>query len=174
MMDQAGVRSDRPEGERSRYAYAPCQFRSEATELTPETVLNRFRPRPTMCRPSSRCRTLPKSVPATAWPCQGNSWSNDRYKSMNADQREAARDLFAEGEPGFSLSACEYLASRDIGPHHRRRDHGRSPSCVVLRGELANSRKMISPILRPTSALRKWMPPQTRALSTSSVSSENL
>src|SRR6476659_7275413 len=105
---------------------------------------------------------------------QGNSWSNDRYKSMNADQREAARDLFAEGEPGFSLSACEYLASRDIGPHHRRRDHGRSPSCVVLRGELANSRKMISPILRPislpsTSALRKWMPPQTRALSTSSV-----
>src|SRR6476620_11716530 len=30
MMAQAGVRSDRPEGERSRYAYAPCQFRSEA------------------------------------------------------------------------------------------------------------------------------------------------
>jgi len=45
---------------------------------------------------------------------QGNSWSNDRYKSMNADQRKAARDLFAEGEPGFGLSACEYLASRDI------------------------------------------------------------
>src|SRR5450631_528819 len=59
------------------------------------------------------------------------------------------------------------------------RDHGRSPNCVVLRGELANSRRMIPPILRPisvpsTSALRKWMPPQTRALSTSSVSSENL
>ena len=45
---------------------------------------------------------------------QGNSWSNDRYKSMNSDQRKAARDLFAEGEPGFGLSACEYLASRDI------------------------------------------------------------
>jgi kynurenine formamidase len=45
---------------------------------------------------------------------QGNSWSNDRYMSMNADQRKAARDLFAEGEPGFGLSACEYLASRDI------------------------------------------------------------
>jgi kynurenine formamidase len=45
---------------------------------------------------------------------QGNSWSNDRYKSMNADQRKAARDLFAEGEPGFGISACEYLASRDI------------------------------------------------------------
>src|SRR6476646_924263 len=83
MMDQAGVRSDRPEGERSRYAYAPCQFRSEAAELTPDTVLNRFRPRPTMCRPSSRCRTLPESVPATAWPCQGNSWSNDRDPEAN-------------------------------------------------------------------------------------------
>ena len=45
---------------------------------------------------------------------QGNSWSNDRYKSMTADQRKAARDLFAEGEPGFGLSACEYMASRDI------------------------------------------------------------
>jgi hypothetical protein len=32
---------------------------------------------------------------------QGNSWSNDRYKSMNSDQRKAARDLFNEGEPGF-------------------------------------------------------------------------
>jgi len=45
---------------------------------------------------------------------QGNSWSNDRYKSMNSDQRKAARDLFNEGEPGFGISACEYMASRDI------------------------------------------------------------
>jgi kynurenine formamidase len=45
---------------------------------------------------------------------QGNSWSNDRYKSMNADQRKAARDLFGQGEPGFGISACEYLAARDI------------------------------------------------------------
>ena len=45
---------------------------------------------------------------------QGNSWSNDRYKTMSADQRKAARDLFAEGEPGFGLSACEFMASRDI------------------------------------------------------------
>jgi kynurenine formamidase len=45
---------------------------------------------------------------------QGNSWSNDRYKSMNSEQRKAARDLFAQGEPGFGLSACEYLASRDV------------------------------------------------------------
>jgi kynurenine formamidase len=45
---------------------------------------------------------------------QGNAWSNDRYKSMNSEQRKAARDLFSQGEPGFGLSACEYLASRDI------------------------------------------------------------
>ncbi len=45
---------------------------------------------------------------------QGNTWSNDRYKSMNADQRAAARAIFAQGEPGFGLSACEYMASRDI------------------------------------------------------------
>src|SRR5262249_42414373 len=45
---------------------------------------------------------------------QGNSWSNDRYKSMRADQRKAARDLFSQGEPGFGISACEYLAARDI------------------------------------------------------------
>ena len=45
---------------------------------------------------------------------QGNTWSNDRYKSMNSEQRKAARDIFAQGEPGFGLSACEYFASRDI------------------------------------------------------------
>jgi kynurenine formamidase len=45
---------------------------------------------------------------------QGNSWSNDRYKTMTADQRKAARDLFEKGEPGFGLSACEYMAARDI------------------------------------------------------------
>lgn len=45
---------------------------------------------------------------------QGNSWSNDRYKSMTSEQRAAARALFAQGEPGFGISACQYLASRDI------------------------------------------------------------
>lgn len=45
---------------------------------------------------------------------QGNSWSNDRYKTMTSEQRAAARALFAKGEPGFGVSACEYLASRDI------------------------------------------------------------
>jgi len=45
---------------------------------------------------------------------QGNSWSNDRYKSMTSEQRAAARALFAQGEPGYGISACEYMASRDI------------------------------------------------------------
>src|SRR5262245_32284671 len=45
---------------------------------------------------------------------QGNSWGNDRYMTMTSEQRKAARDLFNKGEPGFGLSACEYLASRDI------------------------------------------------------------
>jgi len=45
---------------------------------------------------------------------QGNSWSNDRYKTMTSEQRKAAQALFDQGEPGFGVSACEYLASRDI------------------------------------------------------------
>jgi len=45
---------------------------------------------------------------------QGNSWGNGRYKSLNTEQRAAARALFAEGEPGFGISACEYMAKRDI------------------------------------------------------------
>ena len=44
----------------------------------------------------------------------GNTWSNDRYKSMKPEERKAARDLFDKGEPGFGISACEYLAARDI------------------------------------------------------------
>lgn len=45
---------------------------------------------------------------------QGNTWSNDRYKSMTSEQRAAARAIFAKGEPGFGLSACDYFASRNI------------------------------------------------------------
>ena len=45
---------------------------------------------------------------------QGNSWGNGRYKSLNEEQRAAARALFAQGEPGFGISACEYMAKRDI------------------------------------------------------------
>src|SRR5262245_47691671 len=45
---------------------------------------------------------------------QGNSWGNGRYKSLTSEQRAAARALFAQGEPGFGISACEYMYSRDI------------------------------------------------------------
>ncbi|MGH7326640.1 MAG: cyclase family protein [Candidatus Rokuibacteriota bacterium] len=45
---------------------------------------------------------------------QGNTWSNDRFKSMTPEQRKAARDIFAQGEPGFGISACEYMATRDV------------------------------------------------------------
>ena len=45
---------------------------------------------------------------------QGNTWSNDRYKSMTSEQRAAARAIFAQGEPGFGVGACEYMASKDI------------------------------------------------------------
>jgi kynurenine formamidase len=46
---------------------------------------------------------------------QGNTWSNDRYKSMTTEQRAAARAIFAQGEPGFGISACKYMASKHIG-----------------------------------------------------------
>ena len=45
---------------------------------------------------------------------QGNTWSNDRYKTMDSDARAAARAIFNKGEPGFGLSACDYFASRNI------------------------------------------------------------
>jgi kynurenine formamidase len=45
---------------------------------------------------------------------QGNTWGNGRYKSLSPEQRAAARALFAQGEPGFGISACNYMASKDI------------------------------------------------------------
>lgn len=45
---------------------------------------------------------------------QGNTWGNGRYKSLTGEQRAAARAIFAQGEPGFGISACEYMASRNI------------------------------------------------------------
>ena len=45
---------------------------------------------------------------------QGNTWGNGRYKSLTSEQRAAARAIFAQGEPGFGISACQYLASKDI------------------------------------------------------------
>lgn len=45
---------------------------------------------------------------------QGNTWGNGRYKSLTSEQRAAARAIFAQGEPGFGISACQYMATRDI------------------------------------------------------------
>ena len=45
---------------------------------------------------------------------QGNTWGNARYKSMSSEQRAAARAIFAQGEPGFGVSACEWMASKNI------------------------------------------------------------
>jgi kynurenine formamidase len=45
---------------------------------------------------------------------QGNTWSNDRYKSMSSEDRAKARAIFAQGEPGWGISACQYMASRNV------------------------------------------------------------
>jgi kynurenine formamidase len=45
---------------------------------------------------------------------QGNSWGNGRYKSLTSEQRAQARALFGQGEPGYGISACQYMASRDV------------------------------------------------------------
>jgi kynurenine formamidase len=45
---------------------------------------------------------------------QGNTWGNAHYKTMTSEQRAAARAIFAQGEPGFGISACEWMASKNI------------------------------------------------------------
>ena len=35
-------------------------------------------------------------------------------KTFRRCTRKAARDIWAQGEPGFGISACEYMAARDI------------------------------------------------------------
>lgn len=45
---------------------------------------------------------------------QGNTWGASRFKSMTSEQRAAARAMFADGEPGYGISACQYMASRNI------------------------------------------------------------
>jgi kynurenine formamidase len=44
----------------------------------------------------------------------GNIWGNSVYKKMDSAQHAKAREDFGAGEPGFGISACEYMASRDI------------------------------------------------------------
>ena len=45
---------------------------------------------------------------------QGNTWGNGRYKSLKTEERAAARAIFAQGEPGWGISACEWMAKRNI------------------------------------------------------------
>jgi kynurenine formamidase len=45
---------------------------------------------------------------------QGNSWGNGRYKSLSSAQRAEARAIFAQGEPGWGISGCQYMFDRDI------------------------------------------------------------
>jgi len=45
---------------------------------------------------------------------QGNTWGNSRYKSLTSEQRAAARAMFAQGEPGWGISACQWMASKNI------------------------------------------------------------
>jgi kynurenine formamidase len=33
---------------------------------------------------------------------------------MSAEERAAARAIFAKGEPGFGISACDYFATRNL------------------------------------------------------------
>lgn len=44
----------------------------------------------------------------------GDLWSNAKWPTMSSEERAAARAAFTAGEPGFGVSACEYMASRKI------------------------------------------------------------
>ncbi|MEQ1882161.1 MAG: cyclase family protein [Burkholderiales bacterium] len=44
----------------------------------------------------------------------GNTWGNSKYKSMTSAQRAEARAMFAQGEPGWGISGCQYMFDRDI------------------------------------------------------------
>jgi len=44
----------------------------------------------------------------------GNIWGNSVYKKMTPEEKAKARVEFGAGEPGFGISGCEYMASKDI------------------------------------------------------------
>jgi kynurenine formamidase len=44
----------------------------------------------------------------------GDLWLNDEWKKLTPEQRDVRRKEFTSGEPGFGISACEYMASRKI------------------------------------------------------------
>jgi kynurenine formamidase len=44
----------------------------------------------------------------------GDLWSNAEWKSLSAEEKAKRRAEFTSGEPGFGISACEYMATRKI------------------------------------------------------------
>lgn len=44
----------------------------------------------------------------------GNLWDPKKWDSFSAEEKKKRIDQFNAGEPGFGISACEYLASRKI------------------------------------------------------------
>jgi kynurenine formamidase len=44
----------------------------------------------------------------------GQLWGNDVFMKMSPEQRLKAAAEFQSGEPGFGISACEFLASKDV------------------------------------------------------------
>ncbi len=44
----------------------------------------------------------------------GDLWANSKWPSMSTEERAAARATFTSGEPGFGISACEYMAEQRI------------------------------------------------------------
>lgn len=44
----------------------------------------------------------------------GDLWLNAEWKGLSPAEKAKRRDEFTSGEPGFGLSACEYLAERKI------------------------------------------------------------
>jgi len=44
----------------------------------------------------------------------GDVWANKKWPTMSPEQRAEARKYFTSGEPGFGVSACQYMASRKI------------------------------------------------------------
>lgn len=44
----------------------------------------------------------------------GDLWSNAEWKSLPAEEKAKRRAEFTSGEPGFGVSACQYMAGRKI------------------------------------------------------------
>jgi kynurenine formamidase len=44
----------------------------------------------------------------------GDLWANAEWKSLSAEEKAKRRAEFTSGEPGFGISACQYMADRKI------------------------------------------------------------